>query len=364
MRYNTERSRKTDPVPVDVPAAISVLRQALGGSAVVEWPHEEEGHAEETITIRRAGAATRTQRLRLRAVAALGLPSPVLAAGADPVPTAWVLARSTAAHRDALRARGISFIDLGGTVHLALPWALVDRSDLTAAPIGRVHRVSADPFADKSSLILRVMMERELSRQWGVRELAGEANVGLATASDVVRSLSDRGLVSVARAGRALQTHMTDPRAVIEAWTHAYDWRMNRSLPVNAPVGDIERFLRRLPRIFGEGQRWALTLQAGASRVVPHATWDRAHVYVDLPSGQRKNGLAAVAARAGWQPASDGRLVLLVPHYRISTWRGVRTLDRLPVVSDVQLILDLWNYPVRGREQAEVLLRSRIAGHG
>ena len=161
-----------------------------------------------------------------------------------------------------------------------------------------------------------------------------------------------------------MNVRLADLDTVIEAWTHAYDWRMNRSLSVEAPVGDFERFLRRLPRTFGEDQRWALTLHAGASRVVPHATWDRAHIYVELPSGQRKQGLAAVAARAGWQPASDGRLVLLAPHYRMSVWHGVRTLERLPVVSDVQLMLDLWNYPVRGREEAEALLQSRVTAHG
>jgi hypothetical protein len=32
------------------------------------------------------------------------------------------------------------------------------------------------------------------------------------------------------------------------------------------------------------------------------------------------------------------------------------------VVSTAQLIVDLWHYPVRGREQAELLLEKHVAG--
>jgi hypothetical protein len=31
----------------------------------------------------------------------------------------------------------------------------------------------------------------------------------------------------------------------------------------------------------------------------------------------------------------------------------MRTIDEVPVVSDLQLVLDLWHYPLRGREQGE-----------
>jgi hypothetical protein len=68
-----------------------------------------------------------------------------------------------------------------------------------------------------------------------------------------------------------------------------------------------------------------------------------------------------VGMEMGWTPSDAGRLVLLRPYYRESVWFGLRRIESLPVVSDLQLILDLWHYPVRGREQAEVLL-DRHAG--
>ncbi len=47
------------------------------------------------------------------------------------------------------------------------------------------------------------------------------------------------------------------------------------------------------------------------------------------------------------------------PYYRDSVWHGAREIADLPVVADLQLALDLWQYPLRGREQAEHLIATR-----
>jgi hypothetical protein len=53
--------------------------------------------------------------------------------------------------------------------------------------------------------------------------------------------------------------------------------------------------------------------------------------------------------------------MLMRPWYARSAWEGMREVNGVPVVSDLQLVLDLWHYPVRGREQAEMLLRRMAA---
>ena len=84
----------------------------------------------------------------------------------------------------------------------------------------------------------------------------------------------------------------------------------------------------------------------------PHAAWDTVHLYVDVPDAE---ALGEVARQAGWE-TGPGKLVLMRPWYAHSAWVGMRSVHGLPVVSDLQLVLDLWNYPVRGREQADVLM--------
>jgi hypothetical protein len=55
-----------------------------------------------------------------------------------------------------------------------------------------------------------------------------------------------------------------------------------------------------------------------------------------------------------------GNLRLRVPYYRFSAFYGKHLVGGLWVASDIQLYLDLYDYPVRGREQAEHLYDRRL----
>ena len=55
-----------------------------------------------------------------------------------------------------------------------------------------------------------------------------------------------------------------------------------------------------------------------------------------------------------------GNLVIMRPYYRNSVFYGSQLVDGLRIVSDIQLYLDLYGYPLRGLEQAEHLLEKRI----
>lgn len=266
--------------------------------------------------------------------------------------TVWILSRAAKRLHDDLRRREESFVDLDGTVHLAFPNLLVDRERLPPPARKPTLRRSFDPFADRSSLVVRGLLESQGDRVWGVRELAEAAGVGPATVSRVIGELRRFQVVEVSRVGRDSRIRLTDPHALFALWTSAYDWMKNQRIAVHAPMGDPIRFLRRSQKAFGR-HRWALTLQAGASLVAPHATWERVHVYVDVGTAEQ---LTELAQQEGWTAAEDGKLVLMKPYYRDSVWHGMQVADGLPVVSNLQLALDLWNYPLRGREQAEHLI--------
>ena len=150
-----------------------------------------------------------------------------------------------------------------------------------------------------------------------------------------------------------------DTARLFAAWTQAYDWVRNPSLAFNAPIGDAARFLARTAKTWS-GPRWALTLHAVASRIAPIATWDRIHIYVDVPDA---SGLEYAGEEQGWEPAEQGNVVLMKPYYKSSVWHGMEVSGGIPVVSPLQLALDLWHYPLRGREQAEHLLGAMAGIH-
>jgi hypothetical protein len=145
-------------------------------------------------------------------------------------------------------------------------------------------------------------------------------------------------------------------KALVELWAAHYEWTRNPQIAFTAPIGTPERFLPRLRGALGK-HRWALTLFAGASLVAPHSAWDKIHLYVDV---QRNHDLIDVLSADDFEPSDQGRLVVMQPWYRDSVWYGLRSIERFPVVSSLQLTLDLWHYKVRGREQAEHILHTQL----
>jgi hypothetical protein len=213
-----------------------------------------------------------------------------------------------------------------------------------------------DPFADRASMVARLLL-RSPDRTWGVRELADEAGTGLGSTSRVIRHLERWGHLRVDRAGRASVVGVADAMGLFTAWTSRYAWHQNAAVSFHAPIGSQPRFLDRLPSILGR-VRWAFTLQSGASLVAPHTLGsERIHIYVDPAAGPLKEA----GVRVGWRPAADGTVVLMNPYHKKSVWFDEQRCEGLPVVSTLQLALDLWHYPVRGREQAEHLLHT-VAG--
>jgi hypothetical protein len=264
-----------------------------------------------------------------------------------------VLRKAPVSRLRRLREADRQFVDVGrGIVRVRLPWLHVDRTDVPV-PVESFTpqpRAFLDPFGDRASLVSRLLVEQP-ARSWGAREIAAEAGVSTMTASHVLRQLREIDVVEVKKHGRAFQARLRDLPRLVEYWTRAYEWKRSIVLPVQAPMGSPDRFLRRLTDAFRK-HRWALTLQAGASLVAPHASWDTVHLYIDAPDAK---ALDTIARSAGWEPG-PGKLVLMRPWYAHSAWVGMRTIEDIPVVSDLQLVLDLWHYPVRGREQGLELL--------
>lgn len=318
-------------------AAVALLKQALRPAADVLNVEGPGWDAE----VHREGAAP----VRLKFKPWTGAESSAAPGGI------WVVGRPGKTDLQRLRERGEDFVALSGAVRLVRDGLLVDRTDLAPTRPYPAAPRRTDPFADRNSLIARTLLERP-ARERGVRELAAEAGVALGTASHVLASLQRSGVVRVERSGRTARVSLADPARLLRMWFAAYTWERNEMVAFRAPVGDPARFLRRLPALLGDA-RWALTLQAGASLAAPFATWERVHAYV---AASTRTELIGVGEALGWTPADDGQVVLMKPYYRTSVWNGVRSIEAIPVVSDLQLALDLYDYPLRGREQAEHLL--------
>jgi len=335
-------------------AAIDMLRRAVEGAGrIAPVAPNAAGHQADVEFIRTDDAAP----IRLQLTSWPAQPTLDLPPRAYETSTVFVLRRAPERLLSDLRREGRNFVDIGrGIVRLTLPGVLIDRTDLTPALRLAGPQRWRDPFADRTSLVARTLFSHP-ERQWQTRELAEAAGVSPMVASYVVRQLANWDVVNATRRGREAQIQLRSERTLIDLWTRYYDWRKNAQQAFAAPMGDPGRFLRRLPDVLSN-YRWALTLQAGASLLAPHATWDKVHIYIGV---RLTRDLQTVGTAAGWAPDPAGQVVLMQPWYDDAVWADLQVVHTAPIVSTLQLILDLWHYPVRGREQAEHLLETHLA---
>jgi len=105
-----------------------------------------------------------------------------------------------------------------------------------------------------------------------------------------------------------------------------------------------------------ENVNYALGLHAGASLISPHAVFDSIHLYV-----QNQQVADYFIKHLKLKSVDQGEnVIFLFPYYKHSVFYDKQKLKGLWVVSDIQLYLDLYNYPVRGLEQAEHLYEKRF----
>lgn len=259
----------------------------------------------------------------------------------------WVLAAPffSPSRQDVLRGLGVPFFDLAGNAWLVGDAVHVDRRGF-ANPFVE-ERGSRNPFSDKASLVLRALIEGGPRR--GIRAIAGEVDLSPGYVSKVVQELERRGYAARLGDGIALRRG----EELLVDWAAAYRRRVVAAREYFVPASSAAAVMEALRCGCGEiRDDYALTLQAGARLVHPLAEFDSVDAYVR--SGEAGDALAeALGAR---EVERGANLRLSEPYYRVSAFYGVRIVQELPVVSDLQLWLDLYDYPLRGREQAERIL--------
>jgi hypothetical protein len=254
------------------------------------------------------------------------------------------------------RAEGIGYIDLSGNCYLRWNGVYIDRVRQGARP--SVPKRAPSVFSDKASLVIRCALDRPGQPQQ-VRELARELGLSPAWVSQVLRRLISAGYAAQVEDG----TVISRPLDLLNDWAEYYSFaRRNDSRSYFCEAPTPQQVIARVASVPADDVgRYALTLHAGASLVAPFSEFHEVHIYIDS-SALRDETERQWTEALGLRPVEAGGNVYLTwPYYKEGAFYGRRNINGVWVASDIQLFVDLYNYPVRGREQAEYLMRNRLA---
>lgn len=237
--------------------------------------------------------------------------------------------------------RGVNWLDLSGNAHIRAEQLFISREGRPNAFPARGRPASA--FAPRSSRVARVLLV-EPARWWRQKDLAVETGLDDGRISKVVRRLDEDRLLE--RSDNELRP--SDPNLLLEAWVDAYRFDRHDIVLGHASGGGVELARELSKRLGSLKVEHALTGLPAAWLLDGFATFRLSTIYVhDDPR--------EVAERLDLRRNERGANVQLVcPDDDGVFWNG-RDVDGAPVVSPLQVYLDLLALPERAREAAEHL---------
>lgn len=257
-----------------------------------------------------------------------------------------------------LRDMRMAFIDFSGNAWLVAHGLHIDRRGFpNHRPEERGQR---DLFSDKASLVLRVLMKAE--GPLGVRQIADvassqneEIQLTAGYVSKVVAELDRRGYLRK----RDEKIVLRRAEELLNDWVVSYRGRRRPSAQSYfLPASGVESLMPQVAQsLDAAGIEYVFAGHAGASLVDRYAEFDAIDLYVkDMDgAGEALTRLGARAVERG------GNVNISKPYYRVSAFFDDQIPNgRMRAASDIQLYLDLYDYPVRGREQAEHLYDRRL----
>jgi hypothetical protein len=234
----------------------------------------------------------------------------------------------------------VGYYDLAGNCRLLFGNYYVERSGLPN-PFRKDHVGASNLYGPKSERVLRVLFD---GREWKVVPLAERANVSTGTVSIVRNLLLQREWAKEGTDGLTL----TQPKKLLTDW--ATVWKRRRATPKTyftlKPLAEIETAITKFADQFHA--QFALTGAAGAWRVAPMTRYNRTQIYWDGDPEQLADGV-------GLKPTDTGANVHVFTPRDDGVFFGQQTIEGVPVVSSLQLYLDLQRDPARGEEAAEHL---------
>lgn len=250
--------------------------------------------------------------------------------------------------RTICRRAGVGYLDLVGNAYLEFGPVLIDRT--VPVPRNAPRGGSLGVFTPKGTRITRYLLANHKATV-SITQLAGACKLSPAGAFRIVEGLELGGYVERDSWRRV---KVADPSRLLTDWAKA--WDVNRS--TKSLYFSFEKapsaILKNISHASHEfGLRYATTLMAGASLVDPFVRYDDVWVYTD---SRRDDWVEALDLRS---TESGANLVLLTP-YDEGVFYGVENRQGILVVSLPQLYVDLYNFPARGREQADHLRESVI----
>lgn len=191
-------------------------------------------------------------------------------------------------------------------------------------------------------------------RKWNISTFM-EEGISLGWVSEILTLMEKEGYIERVSKGYLSYSLLRNPEKLIEDWIKWYRFRYNTIYNFYSSEKDIEK--RLICYLKNNAIPYALTLFSAARRIAPYVKDPSIHIYIpdihllgDLVRFRQTLGLLEIKG--------SGNVSIVIPCYKTSLFKFIKSIRGIKTVSFLQLYLDLYTYSPRGKEQAEYLLNA------
>lgn len=253
--------------------------------------------------------------------------------------------------REMCREERVGYLDLAGNCFIQLDGIYIDKAvDKNPFPArGRPSSI----FTPVSSRLLRVLLE-EPKRQWKLADLAATAQLSRGFAYKAAARLAAEGYAR--KDGTTLT--LAEPGKLLDDWRDQYDPRGSERFSYYSFDRDPARLMKQIARQAREKSlTYAVTSFSAASLVAPFVR-GVATVQWYVPDRQ---ALETWIKALDLRPVEAGANAVVVLPYDAGVFYRPQKVGGITLVGNIQLYLDLYSDPARGKEQAEFLRKEKLS---
>ena len=211
-------------------------------------------------------------------------------------------------------------------------------------------------LSDKAAIIIRAMLSQPEKKRVA-RDFEKEFGVGRTRAATVLSLLWRKGFVRGIRTGRLAYSVLQNREELLDEWLKVYNFELNETHLYYATQKNILSSLKEYFAIRNQPKEYALTLHTGANFITHYVNTPTIYCYLKSEHF-RDLSLDLRQALDLKELKKGGNFYLIKPYYKNAVFFNNQTIKGYNIVSDLQLYLDLYNFPQRGREHALYLLKT------
>ena len=245
-----------------------------------------------------------------------------------------------------LRRSGIGFVDFAGNCHISFEGVHIQKEGKKNPFLTK--RQFKSLFRLKASRILRVLLSNP-NRYWKIEQLAKAAHVSTGHVYNIKEELLNREWAKFDNKGMKLY----EPEKILREWCKEYQTETKSHFNFYSLLAPSE-FENRIKKVCNDLKvQYALSGLAGAFRLAPFVRYHRVTIYLE-------NKVNEFAQSMDLKAVTSGENVTIIRPIDDSVFYDMRNIGEAPVVSPIQLYLDLHMLGDRGKEAADHIFKEVI----